>query len=191
MEALVAVSAAALTVYDMLKAIDRAITIEKIRLLRKTGGKSGSLPPRENANPHRDRGLGPGLLPAAALSMVAWRATPSSSRSPSATSGTSSRVTATSFRTVRGAVDLKDDGGKPLATAAAVAAADGSEFFYLRSESGVVKLYDKVALPSAEHATWVLRFPLRLGSHWESWTPAGKVEFRVTSAEASPRRMAR
>mgnify|MGYP001499276952 CR=1 FL=1 len=37
-EALVAVSLAALTIYDMAKAIDRGITIEVIRLLEKTGG---------------------------------------------------------------------------------------------------------------------------------------------------------
>lgn len=42
MEALTAVSAAALTVYDMLKAVDRGIEIERIRLLAKSGGKSGS-----------------------------------------------------------------------------------------------------------------------------------------------------
>jgi cyclic pyranopterin monophosphate synthase len=41
MEALTAVSVAALTVYDMCKAADRAITIERIRLDEKTGGKSG------------------------------------------------------------------------------------------------------------------------------------------------------
>ena len=41
MEALTAVSVAALTVYDMTKAIDRGITIERIRLLEKSGGKSG------------------------------------------------------------------------------------------------------------------------------------------------------
>lgn len=41
MEALVAVSAAALTIYDMCKSIDRAISIGEIRLVRKTGGKSG------------------------------------------------------------------------------------------------------------------------------------------------------
>ena len=41
MEALTAVSAAALTVYDMLKAVDRGIRIEGIRLRKKTGGKSG------------------------------------------------------------------------------------------------------------------------------------------------------
>lgn len=41
MEALTAVSAAALTIYDMCKAVQRDIVIEKICLLRKTGGKSG------------------------------------------------------------------------------------------------------------------------------------------------------
>ena len=41
MEALTAVSVACLTVYDMLKAADKAMTIENIRLLTKTGGKSG------------------------------------------------------------------------------------------------------------------------------------------------------
>ena len=40
MEALTAVSIAALTIYDMCKAIDRGMTIEEIRLLGKTGGKS-------------------------------------------------------------------------------------------------------------------------------------------------------
>src|SRR5437667_7894700 len=42
MEALTAVSVAALTVYDMCKAVDKAITIGPIVLLEKTGGKSGS-----------------------------------------------------------------------------------------------------------------------------------------------------
>jgi cyclic pyranopterin monophosphate synthase len=41
MEALVAVSAAALTVYDMCKALDKAIEITGIMLVEKTGGKSG------------------------------------------------------------------------------------------------------------------------------------------------------
>ena len=41
MEALTAVSVAALTVYDMCKAADRAMTIESIRLEEKSGGKSG------------------------------------------------------------------------------------------------------------------------------------------------------
>jgi len=41
MEALTAVSVAALTVYDMCKAIDRGMVLEEIRLEEKTGGKSG------------------------------------------------------------------------------------------------------------------------------------------------------
>jgi cyclic pyranopterin phosphate synthase len=41
MEALTAVSVACLTVYDMVKAVDREQRIEGIRLLRKTGGRSG------------------------------------------------------------------------------------------------------------------------------------------------------
>jgi cyclic pyranopterin phosphate synthase len=41
MEALTAVSVAALTVYDMCKAIDRAMQITDIRLIHKSGGKSG------------------------------------------------------------------------------------------------------------------------------------------------------
>ncbi|MDH3590622.1 MAG: cyclic pyranopterin monophosphate synthase MoaC [Planctomycetota bacterium] len=42
MEALVAASTAALTVYDMLKAVDKRITITDLRLLEKQGGKSGT-----------------------------------------------------------------------------------------------------------------------------------------------------
>jgi cyclic pyranopterin phosphate synthase len=42
MEALTAVSVGLLTVYDMCKAVDRAMRIESIRLLEKTGGKSGA-----------------------------------------------------------------------------------------------------------------------------------------------------
>jgi len=41
MEALVAVSASALTIYDMCKAVDKSMTIGEIRLVRKSGGKSG------------------------------------------------------------------------------------------------------------------------------------------------------
>lgn len=41
MEALTAVSVAALTVYDMCKALDKSIEIREIKLLSKTGGKSG------------------------------------------------------------------------------------------------------------------------------------------------------
>ena len=43
MEALTAVSVAALTVYDMCKAVDRGMTVTDIRLTAKSGGKSGSL----------------------------------------------------------------------------------------------------------------------------------------------------
>lgn len=41
MEALTGVAAACLTVYDMCKSVDRAMTIENVRLLAKEGGKSG------------------------------------------------------------------------------------------------------------------------------------------------------
>jgi cyclic pyranopterin phosphate synthase len=48
MEALTAVSVACLTIYDMLKAADKAMTLGPIRLLEKTGGRSGTYraPPR-------------------------------------------------------------------------------------------------------------------------------------------------
>ena len=42
MEALTAVAVAALTVYDMCKAVDRGMRIEGVRLLHKSGGKSGT-----------------------------------------------------------------------------------------------------------------------------------------------------
>jgi len=42
MEALTAVSVAALTIYDMCKAVDKGMVIGDIRLLKKTGGKSGT-----------------------------------------------------------------------------------------------------------------------------------------------------
>ncbi len=41
MEALAAVAAAALTIYDMCKAVDRGMTIERLRLVSKTGGRRG------------------------------------------------------------------------------------------------------------------------------------------------------
>jgi cyclic pyranopterin phosphate synthase len=43
MEALTAVSIAALTIYDMAKAVDRAMHIQNVRLVRKSGGKSGDI----------------------------------------------------------------------------------------------------------------------------------------------------
>lgn len=42
MEALTAVSVAALTVYDMCKAVDRVMTVERVRLEEKSGGRSGA-----------------------------------------------------------------------------------------------------------------------------------------------------
>ncbi len=41
MEALTAVSVASLSIYDMCKSIDKSITIKEVKLIRKTGGKSG------------------------------------------------------------------------------------------------------------------------------------------------------
>lgn len=41
MEAMMAVSIAALTIYDMCKAVDRSIRIQDVRLIEKSGGKSG------------------------------------------------------------------------------------------------------------------------------------------------------
>ena len=43
MEALTAVSVAGLTIYDMCKAVDRAMQIDAIRLVKKSGGKSGDI----------------------------------------------------------------------------------------------------------------------------------------------------
>ena len=42
MEALVAVSVSALTIYDMCKMVDKGMTIDEIRLIQKSGGKSGT-----------------------------------------------------------------------------------------------------------------------------------------------------
>jgi cyclic pyranopterin phosphate synthase len=42
MEALTAIAAAGLTIYDMCKAVDRGMTITDIRLMKKSGGKSGT-----------------------------------------------------------------------------------------------------------------------------------------------------
>ncbi|MFH1486008.1 MAG: cyclic pyranopterin monophosphate synthase MoaC, partial [Chloroflexota bacterium] len=43
MEALTAVAVSALTIYDMCKAVDRGMHIEGIRLVKKSGGKSGTI----------------------------------------------------------------------------------------------------------------------------------------------------
>jgi len=55
MEALAAVAAAALTVYDMCKAIDRGMVISEIRLEEKRGGKSGTWRRRARRAPARQR----------------------------------------------------------------------------------------------------------------------------------------
>jgi len=54
MEALTAVSIAALTLYDMVKAVEKGATISKIRLLEKTGGKSGSYSRRVSRKADRE-----------------------------------------------------------------------------------------------------------------------------------------
>jgi cyclic pyranopterin phosphate synthase len=54
MEALVAVTAAGLTIYDMCKAVDRGISLDAVRLVRKSGGKSG-----EWERPGEPPGTGP------------------------------------------------------------------------------------------------------------------------------------
>jgi hypothetical protein len=63
MEALTAVSVAALTVYDMLKAIERGITIEGVRLLEKTGGGRGGGGREERGRDRRARSWSDGLRP--------------------------------------------------------------------------------------------------------------------------------
>ena len=50
MEALTAVSIACLTIYDMLKAADKTMTILEIRLIEKTGGRSGSFRAERRSN---------------------------------------------------------------------------------------------------------------------------------------------
>lgn len=50
MEAMTAVSVAALTVYDMVKGAERGTTIESVRLLEKAGGKSGTWTRREDVD---------------------------------------------------------------------------------------------------------------------------------------------
>ena len=50
MEALTAVTVACLTVYDMVKAVDRTMTIEAVRLVHKSGGRSGEFNAPESAD---------------------------------------------------------------------------------------------------------------------------------------------
>ena len=57
MEAMTAASIAALTVYDMVKGVERGVEIRGVRLVSKTGGKSGTWirqgPPPDAAQPHQ------------------------------------------------------------------------------------------------------------------------------------------
>ena len=55
MEALTAASAAALTVYDMTKALDKSIEIQDLYLLEKTGGKSGDYRRADSPKPRKGR----------------------------------------------------------------------------------------------------------------------------------------
>ncbi len=52
MEALAAVSAGLLTIYDMCKAVDRGMVLQEVRLLEKRGGKSGTFLHRVRKTPH-------------------------------------------------------------------------------------------------------------------------------------------
>lgn len=56
MEALSAVAGAALTIYDMCKAIDRGMVVDKIRLIRKSGGRSGVFEREEAVHAGNDCG---------------------------------------------------------------------------------------------------------------------------------------
>jgi cyclic pyranopterin monophosphate synthase len=60
MEALTAVAVAALTVYDMVKAVDKAMVIGDIRLMAKTGGRSGAYTRQEGRKAARQKGKGQG-----------------------------------------------------------------------------------------------------------------------------------
>jgi cyclic pyranopterin phosphate synthase len=55
MEALTAVAVAALTVYDMVKAVDKSMVISDIYLVEKTGGRSGTYRRAAPANARRQR----------------------------------------------------------------------------------------------------------------------------------------
>lgn len=59
MEALTAVSAAALTIYDMCKAADRAMVLSDIKLIRKSGGRSGTFIRKEEDRVVKKKRPGP------------------------------------------------------------------------------------------------------------------------------------
>ena len=76
MEAMMAASVAALTIYDMLKAAERGITIETVRLLQKDGGKSGAYRAEPEKTTARGRLVRRGATSAAASRHVRHRSTP-------------------------------------------------------------------------------------------------------------------
>ena len=78
MEAMTAASVAALTVYDMVKSVDRFVTITAVRLLEKSGGKSGhwkrpaprTSEPEEDSEPGKATKPGKAARPARSAKMV-------------------------------------------------------------------------------------------------------------------------
>lgn len=64
---------------------------------------------------------------------------------------------------------------------AALTSADGVESYLVLTADGIIRTFGEAATAMRNgKVTWVLRFPLRLGDRWESWTPAGSVRFTVT-----------
>jgi cyclic pyranopterin monophosphate synthase len=76
MEALTAASVAALTIYDMLKAVERGIVIESVRLLSKEGGKSGAYRAAKAETPARGRAVSRASSAAAPVRRARLRAKP-------------------------------------------------------------------------------------------------------------------
>ena len=72
MEALVGATVAAITIYDMCKAVDRGIVIGDIRLLEKTGGKEDYVRPADIARPSPRPSRRPPVFPRLRRS-VPWR----------------------------------------------------------------------------------------------------------------------
>ena len=110
MEALVAASIAALTVYDMVKAIDKAAVVETVRLLSKSGGKSGDFE-AAIAGPERP-------APARARSAVRPSELPTGGFSPRPTENKDRREAFRGFMTQRRlrATDWAKDAGVPVST---------------------------------------------------------------------------
>lgn len=72
MEALTAASVSALTIYDMVKAVDKSMVIDNVRLMRKEGGKSGLY--IENSEAGSDKVSPPSMIKPASASRFAARA---------------------------------------------------------------------------------------------------------------------